>query len=756
MARKSVAVLLAALVFSAAACTRDPQKLKRRYFESAERSFGEKNYADAIVQYRNAVAQDASFGEARLKLGGAYEATGDLPSAIAEYVRAADLMPNNVNAQLHAARLLLRAGQYPEARQRAVAALGVDSKNPSALVLLANALAGLKDLDGAISEIEEAIDKGPQSTFVYTNLSFLQFQKGNFGAAESALKRAIEIDPKSPSPHESLGNLYWASGQQANAEREMKTALELDPKSVSVNRALAAFYVTARKPNDAEQYFKAYAQLANEVGPRLMLADFYLSLGRTKDAISILEPLTKEKDGYVPATVRLAIVDFPAQNSRPAAYKALEDALQRYPRNELLLVTKARFLISDRKFDEALKIANAVVAANPKAVTAHYIRGAALEATGAVDDAIKAILKVLEIAPENGPAQVELANLYLSRGDGKAAANALGPVLKARPDWGYAHFLLGKAFFQMGNLNRAEREFLMDARANPSSAEINTELGRVYAGKNDLTRARKYFAKAMAAQPKSIEAFNGLVTADLVEKKYDAVRKRIDERLASSPDDRALLFLAGTTLMQMGDNDRSEATFKKLLGLEPGHLDAYLRLASIYMRQGRLDDAIRNYEVVAKGPKSVSAMTMIGMILELQNKRDEARKQYERALEIDPRAPVAANNLAAVYAETGQNLDQALQLAQTAKAALPERAEVSDTLGWVYYQKGMSSLAVTSLREASRQSPQNPIIHYHLGLAFVKNGNLHEARRSLLEALKLDPAFRGAENARTTLASIKG
>jgi Flp pilus assembly protein TadD len=68
----------------------------------------------------------------------------------------------------------------------------------------------------------------------------------------------------------------------------------------------------------------------------------------------------------------------------------------------------------------------------------------------------------------------------------------------------------------------------------------------------------------------------------------------------------------------------------------------------------------------------------------------------------------------------------------------------------------MASLAVTSLREASRQSPQNPIIHYHLGLAFVKSGNLHEARRSLLEALKLDPAFRGAENARTTLASIKG
>ncbi len=72
----------------------------------------------------------------------------------------------------------------------------------------------------------------------------------------------------------------------------------------------------------------------------------------------------------------------------------------------------------------------------------------------------------------------------------------------------------------------------------------------------------------------------------------------------------------------------------------------------------------------------------------MQNKPDEARKLYEHALSLDPQMPVAANNLAWDYAERGQNLDVALNLAQTAKAKLPNTAAVSDTLGWVYYKKG--------------------------------------------------------------------
>ena len=51
--------------------------------------------------------------------------------------------------------------------------------------------------------------------------------------------------------------------------------------------------------------------------------------------------------------------------------------------------------------------------------------------------------------------------------------------------------------------------------------------------------------------------------------------------------------------------------------------------------------------------------------------------------------PVAANNLAWMYAETGENLDMALQLAQAAARRLPNIPAIQDTLGWIHHKKGL-------------------------------------------------------------------
>jgi Flp pilus assembly protein TadD len=140
----------------------------------------------------------------------------------------------------------------------------------------------------------------------------------------------------------------------------------------------------------------------------------------------------------------------------------------------------------------------------------------------------------------------------------------------------------------------------------------------------------------------------------------------------------------------------------------------------------------------------------------MQNKQAEAQARYEKVLSMDPRAAVAANNLAWIYLEVGGNLDVALGLAQTAKSLLASSPEVSDTLGWVYYKKGLSGLAVPLLRESVDKSPKNAVFQYHLGLAHVKSGNKEEARKALEQALVLDPKFDGSADARRVLAGLKG
>src|SRR5262245_47702355 len=121
----SVAVLAAGI----AACSTDPEVAKKKYFDSGNTYFDQKKYKQAIVEYRNAVQQDPKFGEARLKLSDSYAHENDAVNAFREAIRAADLLPNSLEAQTKAATYLLLANQLEDAKARAEKALALDPKH---------------------------------------------------------------------------------------------------------------------------------------------------------------------------------------------------------------------------------------------------------------------------------------------------------------------------------------------------------------------------------------------------------------------------------------------------------------------------------------------------------------------------------------------------------------------------------------------------------------------------------------------------
>jgi Tfp pilus assembly protein PilF len=147
---------------------------------------------------------------------------------------------------------------------------------------------------------------------------------------------------------------------------------------------------------------------------------------------------------------------------------------------------------------------------------------------------------------------------------------------------------------------------------------------------------------------------------------------------------------------------------------------------------------------------------MIALTFEADNRKDEAERRYQQILEMHPTAVVAANNLAWIFAERGEQLDRALQLALTAKQQLPSHPSVSDTLGWVYYKKNIPQQAVALLEDSVKQDSGNPSYHYHLGMAYLQSGDQPKARQSLQQALRLKSDFSGADEARRALATLGG
>jgi Flp pilus assembly protein TadD len=346
--------------------------------------------------------------------------------------------------------------------------------------------------------------------------------------------------------------------------------------------------------------------------------------------------------------------------------------------------------------------------------------------------------------------------LYLATGKQAEALQLAEELMKDRPTPD-SRLLLARALTAHNDLKRADETLAPLSKDYPNAAIVQVQLGSLAARKNDRAAAERAFEAARRLDPKNREALAGLVALDLSNRKGQQAQQRIESYLAQNGDDPAIMTLLARTLAVNGDAARAEETLKKVVLLSPSSIDAYGLLGQLYLSQQRLGEALTEFDrIAARQPKAVGVRILAAMIVQLQNQTDEARKRYEQVLEIDGRAAVAANNLAWIYAEKGDNLDVALQLAQTAKAQLPDEPQVNDTLGWIYYKKGLPALAVAPLQESIARDPKNPIFHYHLGVVYAGAGDPTKARQALEQALALKSDFDGSADARKVLASLKG
>jgi len=104
-----------------------------------------------------------------------------------------------------------------------------------------------------------------------------------------------------------------------------------------------------------------------------------------------------------------------------------------------------------------------------------------------------------------------------------------------------------------------------------------------------------------------------------------------------------------------------------------------------------------------------------------------------------------------LYCEHGGNLDEALRLAQHAKQLKPDDPNISDTLGWINYRKGLYRTALPLVSDAATRFPSEGLFQYHLGMALLKSGQSTQADRALRKALGLQLASADAKEARRAL-----
>jgi len=269
------------------------------------------------------------------------------------------------------------------------------------------------------------------------------------------------------------------------------------------------------------------------------------------------------------------------------------------------------------------------------------------------------------------------------------------------------------------------------------------------------SKAAAQFEEALKIEPGSKESLRLLASLFVTQNKPDAAIQRIDQQIRLAPNQAPLYELLGRAYIDQKNYAKAEDSFGKALSLDKNSSSTYLALGQLYIMTNMTDKAIGTFENMLK-VDSKAAEAHLFLARMSQSKQDLAGAQlhYREALKIDPQSAVAANNLAWLLADSGQQLDEALKLAQIAKDKLPNNPAVTDVMGWVYYKKGAFGTAVDLFKESVHKDQKNAVYQYHLGIAYFKSGDRYNAKSSLTQAINLDPKFPGADDARNLLGTL--
>jgi tetratricopeptide (TPR) repeat protein len=140
----------------------------------------------------------------------------------------------------------------------------------------------------------------------------------------------------------------------------------------------------------------------------------------------------------------------------------------------------------------------------------------------------------------------------------------------------------------------------------------------------------------------------------------------------------------------------------------------------------------------------------MGWLANMEKDYPQAQLYYRKVVDADPANIVALNNLAYLLGSQPGHFDEALKYAQQVKELAPDNKGVDDTIGWIMFRKGLYRSAVKYL-ESAAQGPPDPVIRYHLGMAYVKAGD-RRGEPILRAALKTAPGLPEAQMAAQLLA----
>ena len=749
-------IVLTLAVGLVAGCHTDPNVRKKKYLASGDRYSAEGKYRDAAIQYENSLKADKNYAPAHFALAKAYLHMGSFAAAFREFSRTVDLQPTNYEARIDMGTMLLTAGKVDDADKQAQAALAGDPKNPDVHSLLSAIAYRRGDTKKAVDEINQAIKLDPNRAAFWDNLGVLQSKDPTQrSAAEASFKKAVAVNPKSVDAHIALSRFYAGNGQFPQAQQAGQDAINADPKSLAARSNLAQIYLQEGNASQAESVLRQASQdLSNDPQAVRVLADYYMSTNQYDKARNEFASLVAKypknhnlKRGYLRALIQV--------HDYNTAKTVSDQLLKEDPKDSENVALNGIVLLNQGRAGDAVNALQDGAKNFPQDTFIQYWLGVAALQNGNPSLAQRSFLKVISLKPNAVDALDQLALLAERQGDMSLLSSVAQKSITAMPKFVGGYVWRAIAEMHQGSISNAETDLQTAIRIAPTSPQAYYELGRIRFAQKRFPEGQALLEKALQYDPNMVGALHLLLTYDLYRKQPAAAFARLNAQIQKSPNNSSLLdMLAGLQLSQ-NQLSQAEATAQKAMKMNPADANAMTLFTEVAVRSGKVADAISaSQSWVNAHPNDANAIASLGMLQEASGNRQQAQADYQRALQINPQQPLAANNLAYLMLEEGGNVDVALSLAQTARQAMPNSPNTADTLAWAYYYKGTYGFARDLLENALKENPNSATMQYHLGMVYAKLSDKSNAAEHLKKAIQLGKGTPTAASAQSALQAL--